>query len=1323
MSIVGWTRFWVEKDKPYYTESTGFLANPKGFSGSLWNAHLKAMEDLDQYSCLILLGEPGMGKTTEMKRYRRKLESSGEKVIWIDNQLSLENLASELRDSGHDLDRNVTVFVDSLDEYSCGIVQSVKVIRDCIINTVKLSRKVSFILACRTGDWSDILGSSLSEPYEKLDGTHDKEIRIYELTVLSLEDVHNLINECDVDEKGFLQVAKANDLWSFLIRPLTLVMLVEQYRRSNMEAFQKGRMGLFEASCRKLCEIPEEGASAERRMAIASRIAFFTEFSGRGIIVDESEIALRNNMVSVSQLAGTCETKRGDVFNATEAQIKEVLKTALFSVSHEGTIWSHSSYAEFLAASFIVSRKLSEMQLRSLITHNCRPKDLVPRLKETIAWIATERDEIFDYLLEISPLTLLSSDLSVIEDRKKRILVTKLLELYDKEIYIERITDLSGNLRYAGIENDLLDYINNKEKNIPSRVLALRIAESCRTFAIEDEIMNVLLDEKEHISVRKYAASFFIYSQNMDQKTKLLPFVLEDIPTDKDDEIKGLCMYALWPKHISVSELLSSITPKKDKRLIGAYDAFIETVLFEKIDRSLSIEALDWYVKHFSDDYYPNYLLPKLLSRVTEESIYYEKMAAKIASLIVLLYGSKSSLINEEAFNAFRTKLHRNHEMLLDVFKNIAMAEEEDGLLIRTILRFVLDEESVYNELLKLPEIDERPQVSQTLRKRLTQIREHNSDKPMCISHGPEEPSLTQQAKKIIRENASQEIRTLIDLLVRRNGSNTLWDLWERQILSDLSEEERDDFIRTIKEFVLGSSCVSRKGSRASEFTVDDFAVMFSLLNLEMLDSNWLTENSNILKKHIDVILSFPAVGENSRFLLKNLVKIVMDLFTEESLKILERMILEQTSEDQWFDLSRFSELNIEGISGLLFEASKNMDLSDRFRRNAIEFLLNEDKNRAIEFIYDQISNAGMDELPIPLPDLCLLLLEHSEGKEWDRVWEIVETNQQQKEFLITIARDNDRYRILNQIECHQLEYLYKSLLKSFPKLLNSDFDDGVYTTHNHLLQLKYDIEKCLEELASFEAVETLERLSKEYPTLKWRYSSAYDLALKNNWIPAKIDTLTALIENQKRRIVRNSDEFLAVVLEALDELNKALVSVSLPCAIDLWNECKVDSATKYGPKDEDRVSDYVTRFLRSYLSERSIVINREVQIRRDDTRQFADIYLTAVEEITSRMSCKIELVIEVKGNWNQQIDEAMERQLLDEYMKKNSVYRGIYLVSWFNFENWDKEDYRRSDALRKNKNKEQALEKYKEQAISISDDAFKVEPYILDISLGGTHD
>ena len=566
---VGWTRFWVQKGNPYYTESMGFLVSPKGFSGDLWNADLKAIEDLDQCSCLILLGEPGMGKTTEMDRYKRKLKHSGNEVIWIDNQHALENLASDLRDFRHDQEGNITVLVDSLDEYPCGIVQSVRIIRDCVYNAEKLSGKVSFILACRTGDWSEILSRILYEAYEKRAGTHDKEVEIYELTVLSREDVHLLLKEWDMDEKGFLEVVEANDLWSFLTRPLSLVMLVEQYRSVNIEAFRKGRIGLFEAGCRKLCELPERGASAEIRMAIASRIAFLTEFSGRGIIVDESEPGLKDYMVSVSQLVGTCETKGGHVFYATEADIKEVLKTALFSVSDEGTIWSHRSYAEFLAASFIVSGQPSKMQLRSLIRHNCKPDDIVPQLKETIAWIASERGDIFDYLLEISPLTLLSGDLSVIEDRKKKTLVGKLLDLYDKEIYVERITHLSGDLRYAGIENDLLAYINNKGRNIDSRVLALRIAESCRTNAIEGDILNVLSDENEHIRVRKHAASFFIDSPNEDQKTELLPFVLEDIPSDTDDELKGLCMAALWPEHISICQLLSNITPKKDPNSSG----------------------------------------------------------------------------------------------------------------------------------------------------------------------------------------------------------------------------------------------------------------------------------------------------------------------------------------------------------------------------------------------------------------------------------------------------------------------------------------------------------------------------------------------------------------------------------------------------------------------------------------------------------------------------------------------------------------------------------------------------------------------------------
>ncbi len=57
----------------------------------------------------------------------------------------------------------------------------------------------------------------------------------------------------------------------------------------------------------------------------------------------------------------------------------------------------------------------------------------------------------------------------------------------------------------------------------------------------------------------------------------------------------------------------------------------------------------------------------------------------------------------------------------LDVFKNIVTTEEEDGLLIKIILRFVLDEESVHNDLLKLPRLMKDHKSLKLLRKRLTQ--------------------------------------------------------------------------------------------------------------------------------------------------------------------------------------------------------------------------------------------------------------------------------------------------------------------------------------------------------------------------------------------------------------------------------------------------------------------------------------------------------------------------------------------------------------------------------------------------------------------------
>jgi hypothetical protein len=57
-------------------------------------------------------------------------------------------------------------------------------------------------------------------------------------------------------------------------------------------------------------------------------------------------------------------------------------------------------------------------------------------------------------------------------------------------------------------------------------------------------------------------------------------------------------------------------------------------------------------------------------------------------------------------------------------------------------------------------------------------------------------------------------------------------------------------------------------------------------------------------------------------------------------------------------------------------------------------------------------------------------------------------------------------------------------------------------------------------------------------------------------------------------------------------------------------------------------------------------------------------------------------LVIEAKGCWNTGIPTAMRTRLVDRCLKDDSQH-SLYLVGWFNCEQWDPDD-RRRDASRK---------------------------------------
>lgn len=111
-------------------------------------------------------------------------------------------------------------------------------------------------------------------------------------------------------------------------------------------------------------------------------------------------------------------------------------------------------------------------------------------------------------------------------------------------------------------------------------------------------------------------------------------------------------------------------------------------------------------------------------------------------------------------------------------------------------------------------------------------------------------------------------------------------------------------------------------------------------------------------------------------------------------------------------------------------------------------------------------------------------------------------------------------------------------------------------------------------------------------------------------------------------------------------------------------------------PKDEEELSDELARWFEGDLGpERGVIVNREVQPRRG---QKTDVYVDAIlPEGASQTATRLTVVIEVKGCWNREVLTAMEHQLVDEYLHRNRLGHGIYVVGWYAGGVWDADDWR----------------------------------------------
>jgi len=217
--IYEWKRFWCPRTGSITLADGGYLSNPDAEWGKAYNPDLLTLGEISDALCLILLGEPGMGKSRELDKLQNLTEQriSPEDQVLSLNLRSCTNLKNDLFKDEVFLDwlgnnYHLYLFLDSLDEGRL----SVPTIATGLIDELQKKKyqdhlhRLLIRIACRTfvfSEISEVLETGLKELWQ------ETEVGIYELVPLRRVDVALAAREEGFSSDKFLKEIDQKDVF------------------------------------------------------------------------------------------------------------------------------------------------------------------------------------------------------------------------------------------------------------------------------------------------------------------------------------------------------------------------------------------------------------------------------------------------------------------------------------------------------------------------------------------------------------------------------------------------------------------------------------------------------------------------------------------------------------------------------------------------------------------------------------------------------------------------------------------------------------------------------------------------------------------------------------------------------------------------------------------------------------------------------------------------------------------------------------------------------------------------------------------------------
>src|ERR1035438_9855639 len=187
-----WKRYWVPRDGSFAFDSDGFLAPPTADGGWQWGkTDIAGFEELAASPCLVLLGEPGIGKTIALDNARkhagearpsatilhRNLGTYGDEKRLIDDVFGSPEFSTWSSSGGE-----LHVFLDSFDECLLRLDTVATLLADQL-KRIESITGLFFRIASRTAEWRTGLEAAMRQQWG------EEGVKVYELAPLTKQQV------------------------------------------------------------------------------------------------------------------------------------------------------------------------------------------------------------------------------------------------------------------------------------------------------------------------------------------------------------------------------------------------------------------------------------------------------------------------------------------------------------------------------------------------------------------------------------------------------------------------------------------------------------------------------------------------------------------------------------------------------------------------------------------------------------------------------------------------------------------------------------------------------------------------------------------------------------------------------------------------------------------------------------------------------------------------------------------------------------------------------------------------------------------------------